>query len=114
ASPAPVVSAAPVGEARWVELRREFLLAPDRVHLAGLLMASNPRVVREAVELFRRKLDEDPVHVIHEDFETGRYTNATLDAASKYVGAPRDEIALTDSTTSGIALVYGGLPLERG
>lgn len=116
ARPAPVVSAAPapIGEARWAELRREFLLTPDRVHLAGLLMASNPRVVRESVEWFRKALDEDPVRILHEDFETGKHTNATLDAASKYIGAPRDEIALTDSTTSGIALVYGGLPLERG
>jgi selenocysteine lyase/cysteine desulfurase len=36
------------------------------------------------------------------------------DDLSGYLGAQRDEIAITGNTTTGLALVYNGLPLERG
>jgi hypothetical protein len=98
----------------WAALRDDFLLARDRVHLGNLLLASNPRPVREAVERHRSRLDEDPVGVVEHDLTTRELTNATLDAAARYMGVSRDDIALTDSTTSGIALVYGGLVLGRG
>lgn len=99
---------------RWAQLREQFKLSGERVHLAGLLLASNPKPVREAIDRYQAMLDEDPVLTLEHDFETGEYTNATLDAAARYIGATRDEIALTDSTTSGIAVVLGGLAVERG
>jgi isopenicillin-N epimerase len=37
-----------------------------------------------------------------------------LEAASRYLGAPTNEIALTDSTTMGLGLLYGGLTLSPG
>jgi selenocysteine lyase/cysteine desulfurase len=37
-----------------------------------------------------------------------------LDPAAKYLGARADEIALTDSTTMGLAILYSGLPLSAG
>src|SRR5690606_16059329 len=98
----------------WASLRDEFALTRERIHLANLLLASNPRPVREAIERWRRVLDEDPVAAVEHDFRTGEHTNATLDAAARYIGASRDEIALTDSTTSGLAVVYGGLILAPG
>ena len=102
------------GADRWATFREEFRLSKERIHLASLLLASNPKVVRDAVERFRGMLDDDPVTTLERDFETGEHTNATLDAASRYLGAPRDEIALTDSTTSGITNVMGGLDVMRG
>jgi selenocysteine lyase/cysteine desulfurase len=96
---------------RWEALRGEFALARDRVHLAGLLFSSYPRVVRQAIDKYRRMLDEDPVETLERDLTTGELTNATLDAAARYVGGAREQIALADSTTSGLALVYGGLTL---
>src|SRR5262249_14092941 len=80
---------------RWGALRGEFLLTKDRIHLANLLLASNPRVVRESTDRWRRRLDEDPVTVLEHDFRTGEYTSATLDAAARYLRVTRDEIALT-------------------
>lgn len=96
----------------WEAFRDEFSLARDRIHLAGLLFASYPRAVREAIESHRQRLDVDPVETLEYDFETGEYTHATLDAAARYLEVARDEIALTDSTTSGLALVIGGLTLR--
>jgi selenocysteine lyase/cysteine desulfurase len=107
------ISAAP-SAGRWAALREDFLLAKDRIHLGNLLIASNPRPVREAVDAHRKLLDENPVDVLEEELHSGARTNATLDSAARYMGVARDEIALTDSTTSGLAIVYGGLVLEKG
>jgi selenocysteine lyase/cysteine desulfurase len=112
AAPVAVTAAATTG--RWEALRAEFALNPDRIHLAGMLFTSYPRVVREAIDRHRQRLDVDPVEVLEHDLSTGEQTNATLDAAARYLGAKRDEIALTDSTTSGLALVYGGLTFAPG
>jgi selenocysteine lyase/cysteine desulfurase len=99
---------------KWAALRAEFALATDRIHLAGMLFTSYPRVVRDAIERYRGELDVDPVQVLEHDLETNERTNATLDAAARYLGVARGEIALTDSTTSGLALVYGGVTLAAG
>jgi selenocysteine lyase/cysteine desulfurase len=114
AAPRSITVAAGLPVGKWAPLRDDFLLARDRVHLGNLLIASNPRPVREAVERHRRRLDDDPVGVLEHELHTGESTNATLDAAARYMGVSRDDIALTDSTTSGISLVYLGLTLQRG
>jgi selenocysteine lyase/cysteine desulfurase len=80
------------------------------VHLGGFLLASHPRPVREAIERHRRALDDNPVLYL-EDHD---HTKPVLAAAAAYIGASPDEIALTDSTTMGLALLYGGLPLRAG
>jgi isopenicillin-N epimerase len=99
---------------KWAAFREEFTLAKDRIHLAGLLLASNPRVVRESIDRWQKLLDEDPVTLVEHDLQTREHTNATLDAIAKYVGGAREEIALTDSTTSGISVVLGGLVVGHG
>ena len=73
----------------WRAVRGEFNLSPDYVHLTGFLLASHPRPVREAIEAHRRGLDENPAN-----YPT--------------------EIALTDSTTMGLGLLYGGLKVQEG
>jgi selenocysteine lyase/cysteine desulfurase len=109
-----VPKAASAASDSWAALRSEFLLTQDRIHLANLLLASNPRVVRDSVERWRKRLDDDPVTTLEHDLRTGEYTNGTLDAAARYLAVTRDQIALTDSTTSGLALIYGGLVIGRG
>jgi len=111
---APRVTAAAPGEERWAAIREQFPLPRDRAHFASFFLASNPRPVREAIDAFQRRLDEDPVGVVEHDFETGEFTNATLDAAAKYLGVSRYEIALTDSTTTALGIMYSGLVLEKG
>jgi isopenicillin-N epimerase len=115
ATPNAVGAAAPTSApGRWGALRSDFLLTKDRIHLGHLLIASNPRPVREAVERYRKALDDNPVEVLEHELQTNERLHATLDAAARYMGVARDEIALTDSTTSGIALVYGGIALAKG
>lgn len=111
-TPTAVSAGAPVG--KWAALRGDFLLSKKKIQLGNLLIASNPRPVRDAVERHRKALDEDPVEVLEHELHTQEKHKATLDAAGRYMGAAPRDIALTDSTTSGISVVYSGLVLERG
>jgi selenocysteine lyase/cysteine desulfurase len=80
--------------------------------MAGFLLASHPTPVREAIETYRRGLDENPADYLHEHIE--RLEGAVLRAAAEYLGAQPTDIALTDSTTMGLGLLYGGLALREG
>ena len=96
----------------WAAVRDQFLLDRDHVHLAMLLFASHPKPVREAIELHRRNFDANPVLYLHENME--RCEAAARASVATYVGAPPEEIALTGNTTTGLAMLYGSLPLKKG
>ena len=98
--------------ARWTEVRALFPLRPDRVHMAGFLLASHPRPVAEAIERHRRGLDEDPEDYLHGN--EARLESGVRRAAARYLGAHPDEVALTDSTTMGLGILFGGLRLRAG
>ncbi len=89
-----------------------FDLDPAYVNLTTFLIATHPRPVREAIARHRERLDTSAA-VYLRDAEPAFEEDARR-AAGAYLGAPSDEIALTDSTTMGAALVYGGLRLRAG
>ncbi|HXN30976.1 MAG TPA: aminotransferase class V-fold PLP-dependent enzyme [Polyangiaceae bacterium] len=109
-----VSGAVPVASAsdEWSLIRDLFPLARDRIHMTGLLLASHPSPVRDAIERHRRGLDEDPVNYLEEN--GGRLEQEARVAAARYVGGDPDEIALTDSTTMGLGLLYTALDLRPG
>ncbi|HKY70463.1 MAG TPA: aminotransferase class V-fold PLP-dependent enzyme [Nitrospira sp.] len=96
----------------WQGVRDQFPLSRDLIHLAGFFLASHPAPVREAIERHRAGLDADPIGywLAHEKTQEA----AVLQAAAGYLGVDPTEIALTDSTTMGLGLLYGGLTLNRG
>lgn len=96
----------------WEAVRTQFPLTRDRIHMAGFLLASHPTPVREAIETHRRGLDENPAEYLHTNGT--KLEEAVLQAAAEYVGGQPTEIALTDSTTMGLGLLYGGLTLREG
>jgi selenocysteine lyase/cysteine desulfurase len=96
----------------WEEVRAEFDLEPDTTHLGGLLLASHPRPVRAAIERHRRGLDRNPVHYLHAN--QAELEADVLREAAAYLGARPVDIALTDSTTMGLGLLYHGLRVRRG
>lgn len=105
--------AQPSGEQdSWRTLRAQFPLSPDLIHLAGFFLASHPKPVREAIERHRAGLDADPLGywLEHEQKQEAMI----LQAAAEYLDAQPTDIALTDSTTMGLGLLYGGLRLEAG
>jgi isopenicillin-N epimerase len=96
----------------WAEVRRQFRHDPKLVQLGGLYLASHPAPVRAAIDRHRRGLDANPVGYLHahgDDLEAD-----VLRAAAAYLGARGADIALTDSTTMGLGLLYNGLELKAG
>ena len=112
ARPDPAAQGSPDLRGKWDAVRDQFELRRDRIHMAGFLLASHPTPVREAIEAHRRGLDADPVDYLHAN--GNRLEREVRDASAHYLGANRDEIALTDSTTMGLGLLYGGLRLSEG
>jgi isopenicillin-N epimerase len=108
---------APIDFKDWDSVRREFELSPDYIHLALFFLASHPRAVRQAIEQYRAKIDANPfIAVDSATFEPGN-GNIPLQvcrAIANYIGSEPQEIALTQNTTTGLALIYHGLPLREG
>lgn len=96
----------------WAGVRAQFALDPHRIHLSSFLLAAHPRPVRAAIERHRRGLDLNPVEYLHAN--EGRLTGEVRAAAGRYLGVAATEIALTDSTTMGLGLLYTRLPLAAG
>ncbi len=98
--------------ADWASVRDQFPLDPDTAQFAAFVLAAHPRAVAEAIERHRAGLDAD-THGYLAATEADADT-AVRAAAAEYLGAAPDDIALTDSTTQGLGLVYGGLRLRPG
>ena len=96
----------------WDTFRAQFDLDPSYLHFAGLLIASHPRPVAEAVERHRRGLDLNPALYLHE--QRVPLEDRVRAAAAGYLGVESRDVALTDSTTMGIGLVYNGLQVRPG
>ncbi|HAW93499.1 MULTISPECIES: aminotransferase class V-fold PLP-dependent enzyme [unclassified Arsukibacterium] len=106
------VTAVPLEAGDWPGLRKQFLLSYDYIHLATFLLASHPKPVADAIARHRQAFDVNPADYWHEHFMTIDADIAA--AAARYMGGKAENIALTDSTTMGLALVYSGLQLTPG
>jgi selenocysteine lyase/cysteine desulfurase len=95
--------------ASWEQVRDLFELRRDRIHMSGLLFASHPKPVREAIAKHRDELQRDPASYI--SHERWRLEGEVLKSASSYLGVTSTEISLTDSTSMGLGLLYSGLKL---
>jgi isopenicillin-N epimerase len=107
-----VAGSPPLKLDNWQAVREQFLLSRDSIHLAGFFLASHPTPVRAAIERHRRGLDADPIGYWVEQEE--KQEAVVLRSAADYLGVDPTEIALTDSTTMGLGLLYGGLTLREG
>ena len=96
----------------FASIRDQFSLTRNYVHMASFLLTSHPRPVAEAIERHLRALDENPVGYFHE--QRGDGDARTRAAAAEYMGGNADDIALTDSTTMGLGLLYNALRLSPG
>jgi selenocysteine lyase/cysteine desulfurase len=96
----------------WEGVRRSFALDKEKAQLASFLLAAHPLPVREAIEEHRQRLDANTAAYLHDE-EVGLEI-AVLQAAAGYLGVAPEEIALTGSTTMGLALLYATLRLGPG
>lgn len=96
----------------WSAVRDQFNLSRDYIHLSSFFLASHPRPVQEAIEKHRRAIDDNPVlYVGRHMFEMPGLVRASV---AEYLGGKPEEVALTNSTTMGLAFVYHGLPIKAG
>src|SRR5689334_15540601 len=95
----------------WAAVRGQFALGPGR-HFDAFLFAAHPKPVRDAIAHHRAGLDAGAARYLHE--HEVELDQAVADAAARYLRVRADDVALTDSTTMGLALVYGGLRLRAG
>ena len=101
----------------WEAVRREFNLSPEYVHLGLFYIASHPRPVRESIEQYRRRLDANPFVTVESSLFESQEKNIPLkvcNTIANYIGSDAADIALTQNTTTGLALIYHGLPLRAG
>ena len=68
--------------------------------------------MREAIAKHREEFDTNPALYWESKFET--VDGVATDAASRYMNCDPGEVALTDSTTQGMAMVMNGLKLKEG
>ena len=108
----------------WASVRAQFDLAPDWMHFSQFYIVSHPKPVRDAIERFRGMLDTQPFATVEhgmgfdaflgEDAKQDPFPVRVQHAAAGYIGGRAEEVALTDSTTQGLALIYQGLTLKPG
>jgi selenocysteine lyase/cysteine desulfurase len=109
----------------WAAVKAQFdRLAPEWLHFSQFYIVSHPKPVREAIERFRERLDVHPFSTVEHGMGFDAFLGAesreeplpfrVQRAAARYIGGRPEEIALTDSTTQGLALIYHGLSLKPG
>ena len=93
----------------WDAVRAQFALSDDFIHMSAMLLSSHPKPVRDAIDRHRQALDANPITYLHQN--NRRLQDVARSAAGQYLGVSASDIALTDSTTMGVGLVYNGLRL---
>ncbi len=97
-------------ESEWESVRSDFNLTREGIQMAQFLLASHPRSVRKAIENYRTQLDFDPSEYWHN--ERIEKEKNVLKSASAYLECDPAELALTDSTTMSLAILYSGFKLS--
>jgi selenocysteine lyase/cysteine desulfurase len=95
----------------WDSVRAQFRLDPELAHFAAFVFASHPAAVARAIAEHRDALDRDTDGYLEKGTQR---ENAVRAALAGRLDVPASEIALTDSTTMGLGLLYGGIQLDPG
>jgi isopenicillin-N epimerase len=101
----------------WKSVRSQFRLDPRYLHFAGFYISTHPTPVRDAIETWRKTLDENPFLTVEQgmfEADSENLQSRVREVAAAYLGGKPDEICLTQNTTTGLALIYLGLPLKPG
>ena len=93
----------------WDAVRAQFALSDDFIHMSAMLISSHPKPVRDAIDQHRQAMDANPVAYLYQN--NRRLLEDARSAAGRYLELSASDIALTDSTTMGVGLVYNGLRL---
>ena len=112
-SPGALASEAKFNPRSWASVRAQFALDPHATNFATFLLAPHPQPVRAAIARYARALDRDSKRYLDRQEEMNAADQRVRNAAARYLEVSPDELALTDSTTMGLGLLYGGLQLAE-
>lgn len=108
----PQVQAAP-SQDPWTGLKQLFNQDPNYLHFSNFLVASHPKPVRDAIERYRLQIDRNPGLAMDWDLqETWKREGQVREWAGRYLNAAPAQIALTGSTSEGLAMIYGGIQVR--
>ncbi|GAB3646168.1 aminotransferase class V-fold PLP-dependent enzyme [Echinicola sediminis] len=96
----------------WEGVRALFPLDHSYIQMAQMLLASHPKPVADAIAMYQKAFDKNPAMFWEEHYLTAE--KLVCQAAANYMGVKMEEIALTDSTTMGTALLFNGMKLRPG
>jgi selenocysteine lyase/cysteine desulfurase len=109
-APAATPAIATSGIDSWDALRQLFTQDPDYIHFSNFLVTSHPKPVRDAIDQHRARIDRNPGLAMDWDLqETWKREAEVRLWAGRYLKANPGQIALTGSTSEGLAMIYGGL-----
>jgi isopenicillin-N epimerase len=99
----------------WAELRRQWLLAPDRINLnCGSVGCTPLPVLRATIDhLLAAEAFREPEYPWF-GYDENRHVRGVRDALAKFLHCQRDELALTRNATEGNNVVCNGLDLKPG
>lgn len=92
------------------DIRANFELDPEYIHMAGMLLASHPKSVRKSINKHRDAQNRNPAKYVQENKNS--LFARVRESAAEYMEVKPEEIALTDSTTMGTALLINGLHIR--
>lgn len=92
-------------------LKQQFNLDEDYIHLSLCLIASHPNCVQDMIDYYQYQLNRNPALFYR---NKDLLNEKVLQAAADYLLSHPDNIALTNNTTEGLALVYMGFKLDAG
>jgi isopenicillin-N epimerase len=102
-------------DAFWAELRKQFLIPADEVYLNNGTVGSNPHPVLQGIVDSLRETEpmaqSDPEQYPIWGYEAD---NGYRDKLAQFVGATRDQIALTRNATESNNYIANGLELKAG
>jgi len=98
---------------KWAQFRALFELDYRLAHFSNFLITSHPKPVRQAIEQFRAELDRNPAAAVDYESEAiWKHEDNARNWAANYLGVKPAQIALTGSTTEGLALIYAGIHIR--
>jgi selenocysteine lyase/cysteine desulfurase len=98
----------------WKQVMSLFSYDRSYVQLgASQFVVSHPKPVKEAIDRYRKQLDEEPV--LYTEEKENENMQRVREIVAAYFSVPNpDDIAMTDSTTMGLGTIYTALKLQKG
>ncbi len=95
----------------WDSVQAQFPLDPEMAQFAAFVLSPHTKILDAAITGYRDELGVDTEGALIAGIDR---EEAVRTAAAAYHGGSAGQYALTDSTTMGLGLMYGGLALGAG